>query len=105
MKKLKTFWTRYKHAVPLLVYSVIYMTWFCYLERSVTKNYRIIHMTVDDRIPFCEFFIIPYLLWFVYVTAVVIYLFFKNKSEYTRACVFLFTGMTVFLIVSSLWPN
>ncbi|MBR1853560.1 MAG: phosphatase PAP2 family protein [Lachnospiraceae bacterium] len=105
MEKLKLFWTRYKHAVPLLMYGIIYMTWFCYLERTVTKHYRIIHMTVDDHIPFCEFFIIPYLLWFVYVASVVVYLFFKNKTEYYRTCVFLFTGMTIFLIISTLWPN
>jgi len=33
------------------------------------------------------------------------YLFFKNKEDYYRACAFLFTGMTVFLIISTVWPN
>ena len=37
--------------------------------------------------------------------AVVIYFFFKNKEDYYRTCIFLFTGMTIFLIVSTLWPN
>ena len=62
-------------------------------------------MAVDDDIPFCEVFIIPYLLWFVYVSAVVIFLFFKDKTDYFRACSFLFTGMTIFLIISTLFPN
>jgi membrane-associated phospholipid phosphatase len=30
---------------------------------------------------------------------------FQNKKEYYRTCIFLFTGMTIFLIVSTLWPN
>lgn len=30
---------------------------------------------------------------------------FKNKEDYYRTCIFLFTGMTIFLIVSTLWPN
>lgn len=103
--RLKYFYEKYKHAVPLLIYAVIYLTWFVYLEHKVTKDYKIIHVTMDDHIPFCEVFIIPYLLWFVYVSAVVLYLFFKDKDDYYRACIFLFTGMTIFLIVSTLFPN
>lgn len=102
---IRFFYEKYKHAIPLLIYGVIYLTWFVYLERKVTKDYRVIHMALDDRIPFCELFVIPYLLWFVYVSAVVVYLFFKDKEDYYRACVFLFTGMTIFLIISTLFPN
>lgn len=105
MEKLKGRWAAYKHIVPLLIYGVIYLTWFCYLEQTVTTHYHVIHMRIDDYIPFVEVFVIPYFLWFVYVSAVVIYLFFKDKKEYFRLCLFLFTGMTVFLIVSTVWPN
>ena len=45
------------------------------------------------------------MLWFLYVSAVVIFFFFKNKTDYYKTCTFLFTGMTIFLIVSTLWPN
>lgn len=95
----------YRHAIPLIVYGIIYLTWFHWLEINVTKNYRVIHMAADDYIPFCEVFIIPYLLWFAYVSLVVGYFFFKNKEDYYKTCVFLFTGMTIFLLVSTLWPN
>ncbi|MCI9201327.1 MAG: phosphatase PAP2 family protein [Lachnospiraceae bacterium] len=81
------------------------MTWFVYLERKITKDYTVIHVALDDRIPFCEIFIIPYLLWFAYVSAVIVYLFFKDKDDYFRTCIFLFTGMTIFLIISTLFPN
>lgn len=88
-----------------MVYAVIYCTWFAYLEKKVTYPQFIIHMRVDDLIPFCELFVIPYFLWFLYVSAVLLYCFFKNKQEYHKNCVFLFTGMTVFLVISTLWPN
>ena len=100
MEKLKIFYLKYKHAVPLIIYGIIYMTWFVWLEKNTTGHYRIIHMAADDYIPFCEVFVIPYFLWFAYVSAVVIYFFFKNKEDYYRTCIFLFTGMTIFLIVS-----
>lgn len=105
MEKAKKFYMKYRHGIPLVLYGILYMTWFCYLERTVTKHYHVIHMAIDDHIPFCEVFIIPYFLWFLYVSAVVLYLFFKSKPDYWRVCIFLFTGMTLFLLVSTLWPN
>ena len=56
----------YSHAWVLL-YAFIYFPWFTYLERHVTDNYFVIHSIFDDYIPFCEYFIIPYLLWFAYM--------------------------------------
>ncbi len=102
---MKTFYEKYKHAIPVMIYAVIYMTWFLYLEESNKRNFRVIHVTLDDYIPFCEFFVIPYFLWFVYVSAVVIYFFFKNKEDYAKSCVFFIIGMTIFLIISTLFPN
>lgn len=95
---------KYKHAIPAIIYGIIYLAWFGYLERNV-KHYKLIHVALDDYIPFCEVFIIPYLLWFAYVAVVILYFFFKDKDDYFKCCAFLFTGMTIFLIVSTLWPN
>lgn len=105
MNKIKDLFTRYKHGFPLAIYMVIYLAWFNWLEKNNTKNYRVIHLPIDDYIPFCEVFVIPYLLWFAYVAVVVVYLLLKDKQEYYRACGFLITGMTLFLIISTLWPN
>lgn len=102
---MKNFYERYKHAIPLIIYAFIYCIWFAFLEKTVTHPQTIIHVWADDFIPFCELFVIPYFLWFAYVSVVVLYCFFKNKPEYFRTCAFLFTGMTVFLVISTLWPN
>lgn len=103
---MKTFAMRkYRHAVPLIIYGIIYLTWFLYLERKVTKDYWVIHVALDDYIPFWEGFVIPYFFWFLYVSAAVVYLFFKDKDDYYRTCIFLFTGMTIFLTISTLFPN
>ena len=62
-------------------------------------------MGIDDYIPFCEVFVIPYMLWFAYVAVVVLYFLLKDKTDYYRVCAFLATGMTIFLVISTLWPN
>lgn len=103
---MKAFFYKYRHALVLL-YAFIYMPWFIWLESRANLPYHVIHVPTDDWIPFLEGFIVPYLLWFVYVPAVFIYLFFQleNKREFYQYCIFLFTGMTLFLIISTLYPN
>lgn len=102
---MKIFIKRYRHAWILFAYACLYLPWFIYLEKTVTKNYHIIHMALDDYIPFNEYFIIPYFLWFAYVSGAVVYFLFTNKSDYYKLCTFLFSGMTIFLIVSTVFPN
>ena len=96
---------KYRHAIPLIIYAVIYLAWFGYLEETVTGRYRIIHVPLDDVIPFCEIFVVPYMLWFAYVGVVVAYLLLHDTKEYIRTFAFLCTGMTIFLLISTLWPN
>lgn len=103
-KKTSELLQKYKHAWVML-YVLIYFPWFGYLEKHVTTHFNPIHMAIDDKIPFIEYFIVPYLLWFGYVVYAVLYFFFKNKSDYYKLCTFLFTGMTIFLIISTLYPN
>ncbi|MFA9375539.1 MAG: phosphatase PAP2 family protein [Lachnotalea sp.] len=95
---------KYKHAFTLL-YVLIYVPWFMYLEKHVVKGYHIIHMNIDDKIPFIEMFIVPYLLWFAYVAITLMYFFFFDVNSYKRMCLFLFSGMTIFLIISTIYPN
>ena len=103
--RMKHFYEKYKHAIPLIIYAFIYLTWFVLLEKNTASHYRIIHLAIDNYIPFCELFVIPYFLWFAYVSLTVFYFLFKGKEDYIRTCVFLFTGMTIFLLVSTFFPN
>lgn len=101
---MKQLLQKYKHAWVFL-YGLIYMPWFIYLEKHVTHNYSIIQISFDQKIPFVEFFVIPYLLWFLFIAVAVLYFFFTNKSEFYRLMIFLIIGMTLFLIISTLFPN
>lgn len=102
--RLTTFMKKYSH-LWWQVYWLIYLPWFAYLEKTVTKQFHVIHMAIDDYIPFCEYFVIPYFLWFAYIAIGIIYFALRNKEEYYNLCKILFFGMTVFLIVSTLFPN
>lgn len=95
---------KYGH-IWILSYGLIYLPWFAKLQENIGKPYNVIHSALDDLIPFCEYFIVPYLLWFLYVAAAIIYFFFTSRDDYYRLCTFLFTGMTISLLVCTLYPN
>lgn len=101
---MKSTLKKYSH-VWLLGYAFIYLPWFFYLEKTVTSNYHIMYIALDDLIPFNEYFIIPYLLWFLYVTGAVAYFFFTDVKGYYKLCTMLFTGMTISLLVCTVFPN
>ncbi len=104
MSSFKKIVKKYGH-IWIMAYFAIYLPWFLYLEKHVTTHYHVMHSVVDDWIPFSEYFIIPYFLWFAYIAAVVLWFFFTNREDYYRVCILLFTGMTLSLLICTLFPN
>lgn len=92
-----------------LSYVVIYLPWFFTLEKLITQessNIHIIHCFLDDFIPFNEYFIIPYIIWFFYVALACIYMFFKGTdSEYFKFAMSLVIGMSISLLICMIYPN
>lgn len=95
---------KYKHAW-VFSYAFLYMPWFLYLEKHVTTDYFVIHSIIDDYIPFVEYFIVPYLLWFVFIAVVFLYFFFTDVEGFYKLAKLSFIGMTIFLVISTLMPN
>ena len=93
-------------ALPILIYAPIYMIWFIAIEKHTFSHYSIIHTAIDDMIPFAEIFVIPYYTWFLYVSLTLLFFLLSfDVEDYYKNFIFLATGMTVFLVVSTLFPN
>lgn len=95
---------KYSHAWVCL-YALIYMPWFIHLENTVTKDFYLIHSPLDDYIPFNEYFIVPYLLWFLFIAVTVLYFFFTDRRGFYQLTAFLIIGMTLFLVICTVFPN
>ena len=104
---MKRYYEKYKHIIPLAIFGVIYVLWFYLLEHRTNVQYMVVHMNIDDYIPFCEYFIIPYFMWFGYIAVTVVYftLFQNNKQDWWRLVLTLGFGMTLFIVVSFVFPN
>ncbi|MCC6093560.1 MAG: serine/threonine protein phosphatase, partial [Eubacterium sp.] len=91
------------------VYAVLYFIIFQLLEKYIRNpgSYHLIHCPLDNYIPFCEYFVIFYYSWFVFMFLVFGFFMVVNRdiAEYNHFILYLFTGMTIFLIVSAVYPN
>lgn len=95
-----------RHLVPLGVWIVLYMAVFLYLEVCPPQDVHIIHCALDDRIPYIQAFVYPYVIWFPYIV-ICVYCCMKNLNDrdYGEALLLLTTGMNLFLATCFLYPS
>lgn len=90
----------------ILIYGIFYIIGFFWLEgRNVELN--MVYSRWDSVIPFCEYFVIPYFSWFVYMLFTFIYFLFccKDHQESKKYIASFCIGMSIFLLVSYIYPN
>lgn len=92
---------------PLVfLYIFIYFPWFFILEHVVQDRYYLIECKLDHMIPFCEYFIVPYIFWFVYVAGSFLHFMLKEEDGlFYRFSAVMFGGMTIALIIYTVFPN
>ncbi len=90
----------------MVLYGLFYQMAFFWLERRAVRVH-LLTSELDEKIPFCEYFIVPYFLWFIYIAAASVFFvcFCKDYEESRRYVLSFCAGMTVFLLVSFLYPN
>lgn len=75
LRKLNT--PEFSH-IKLLLFWPVFGLAFLALERfRPHAAYHVMHCALDDAIPFSEWALIPYLLWFVYLIGALAYTFFR----------------------------
>ena len=92
--------------VWLLLYWPLFGLGFSYVERFYpVAHYINMHCALDDLIPFNEWFLIPYLFWFVYLIGAVAYTFFFDVPGFRRMMRFVMITYSVTLIIYFLFPT
>lgn len=88
-----------------LGYTAIYLLIFSFLEMRRT-SVHIWDTWIDEKIPFCEYFIIPYYLWFGFVAlAMAYFVLYAPDQEYYGYTRCMFWGSNFYLLMCFLVPN
>ena len=102
-ERILAFYRRYP-AMIALTYFPFYLLGFVLVEQVVEPRY-IIWCPLDDLIPFCEYFIVPYATWFVELAVIPLLLLQYDRKQYYYLCAVMFTGMTLCLGLYLVFPN
>lgn len=103
MRFIWNFLSENKHFYLLLLLLPL-LVWFNYLELTIVPEYYI-YSHLDDRIPFVKEFVVPYIIWFVYIAYAIIYTGLNCRREYCKLLIFLGAGMAIAYTICTIFPN
>ena len=84
----------------------MYGFFFLLVERLwIRESYTPIHCPLDDQIPFCEYFLIPYLLWFIFLIGIQIYTLLYDTESFTKFMRFIMVSYSIAILIYMLFPN
>lgn len=90
----------------MLLYWPVFMLFFLYVERlSPVEAYHPVSCALDDLIPFCESFLIPYLFWFVYLIGMHIYTLLYDIAAFRKLMRFVIISYSIVMVIYLLFPT
>ena len=93
-----------RHHWYLLIW-IAYLVLFYIAEHVVTDHYWVSYLPLDDKIPFCRYFIIPYCMWHPLLVLMTAYLIFTDPPAFKRFMLYIGFGFGGSIIFCMLFPN
>lgn len=94
----------YRH-VKLLLFWPIFGVIFTLLERIFSPEFHPVYSPIDDMIPFCEFFVIPYYFWFAFLIGIQVYGFFFDIPCFEKYMKFTILTYMATVLIYIVYPT
>jgi len=92
--------------LKLLLYWPLFGLLFYTVERLwIRESYFPMYSPLDDMIPFCELFVIPYIFWFAYLVGIHVYTLFWDTEAFKKLMYFIMISYSIALITYIIFPN
>lgn len=105
MKHITDYIKTHKYCL-LLLYWPVHTLWYEILRIAYSgDDVLLIHCALDDRIPFCEWFVIPYCIWYLYIAAVLLYTLIHSKRDFIRTTALMCLCMILPMLFCTFVPN
>lgn len=95
----------FSHLKLLLGWAVYFVLFFITENFIPVENCYVVYSPLDDIIPFCEVFVIPYVLWYLYVFGSLLYFALYNVDSFKRLMIFLIFVQLTAMLVYIVFPN
>lgn len=94
---------QYRHLLMLLYWPVYTLVYFA--VGHLTSHYTVIHCALDDIIPFNEYFIILYVLWYPFWIGMTLYTLFKEVETFKKLMKFLMLTFSIAIATYLIFPT
>ena len=95
----------FKH-LKLLIFWPIYGLMFLFVERFYpVESYYAMYCPLDDLIPFNEWFVFPYLFWFVYLTGTILYTLLYDIEAFKKMSKFIIFTYSITIAIYLVFPT
>lgn len=96
---------QYRHLILLLGW-VVYLLLFYYTERWIPAQLcKAVWMPLDDRIPFVEEFLIPYVFWYVLIVFSLSYFLLYDITSFRGLQIYFMVAQLVAVIIYIIYPT
>ncbi|MBR4072938.1 MAG: phosphatase PAP2 family protein [Clostridia bacterium] len=89
----------------LLLYWIAYAVMYISFELFGNRNFHTISCPLDYKIPFCEFFFIPYFFWYVFLFGTVLYTLFFDIPNFKKIMYFIIISFTAAFFIYLIYPS
>ncbi len=95
----------FKH-LKLISYWPVFGLMFLFVERIYkVDTYHVVHCRLDDMIPFNEWFLIPYLLWFIFLLGIHLYTLLYDVEAFKKLMKFIIFTNTLIIFIYIVFPT
>ena len=95
----------YRHLKLLLFWPIFGLLFFSVERIWIRENYYSMSCPLDNLIPFCEWFLIPYLFWFVFLVGIHLYTLLYDAESFQRLMKFIIFSYSAALLIYIIFPN
>jgi len=103
LKKLTS--PQFSHLLLLLGWVVYFALYFITENLIPRENCYVVHSWLDDVIPFCEIFVIPYVFWYALIVISLGYFALYNVDSFKKLQIFIMITQGVAMAIYIAFPN
>ncbi len=96
---------RFRHWLLPLYWIAFGLAFYLAEHIFSPARWHVMHCALDDVIPFCELFVIPYVFWFVYMLGMHAYTFFFDVAAFKKLMAFIMVTYSAALVLFLVFPT
>lgn len=101
----KLFTKEYNHLLYVLFWPCYILAFVLVEHINSGSTYHVMHCKLDDMIPFCEYFLIPYVLWYVMLFATSVYMLAFDVDVFRKMMKYYIFTTIITMAIYIIYPN